>query len=167
MMVPEEDASAFLQDMFQRTSRPGVRRQVRLHEVGQLMERDQEECIAAITRLRRLGQVDIVNGRVMITEAGYDALDKAYGRGIDYDQLALTIEALDSRVSDLELMMDEMSEVQEELRSLLEDIRAGHADRAGTHRKLWDIGGKLINSGANMTTILNFLRMMWPYMGGC
>jgi hypothetical protein len=168
MMGQEKEASLFLKDMFLRASRPGAGRHVKLHDLGHLMGRDQEQCIAAIARLRRLGYVDIVSGRVIITDAGYDALELSYGPGIDYDELALTIEALESRVSDLELMFEEeISELREELRSLLDDIRAGKADKVGTRRKLWDISDKLINSGANVATIISFLRMMWPYMSSC
>jgi hypothetical protein len=168
MIEEEKEASLFLKDMFLRASRPGAGRRVKLHELGQLMGKDQEHCIAAIARLRRLGYVEIVGGRVVITDAGYDALDLSSSLGIDYDELALTIEALESRVSDLELMFEEeICELREELRSLLDDIRTGKADKVGTRRKLWDISDKLINSGANVATIVSFLRMMWPYMSGC
>jgi hypothetical protein len=168
MMEVEKEASLFLKDMFLRTSRQGSGRRVRLHELGQLMGRDQEACIATIARLRRLGYVDIVGGRVIITDAGYDALDLPYSPGIDYDELALTIEALESRVSDLELKFEEeICELREELRSLLDDIRTGKANKVGTRRKLWGISDQLINSGANVATIVSFLRMMWPFMSGC
>lgn len=167
-MIEEEEASLFLKDMFLKTSRPGAGRRVKLHELGQLMGKEQEHCISAIARLRRLGYVEIVGGKVVITDAGYNVLDLSCAPGIDYDELSLTIEALESRVSELELMFEEeICELREELRSLLDDIRAGKADKVGTRRKLWDISDKLINSGANVATIVSFLRMMWPYMSGC
>ena len=164
----ENELQTFLKEMFARSSRGDNDGQVRLQEIGRLMNMDQGYCMEVIARLRRQGYVEVNGGVVSITGQGYDRIMRSYEKDIDFAELASTIEALESRVSDLELKVDEeINEIHEELRSLLEDIRNGDTNRAVTTRKLWGLSDRVLHSTANVTSIINFLRTIWPFMSSC
>lgn len=168
MTGQDGNLQGFLREMFTRSSRPGEDGRVCLQELGRLMGMDQGYCMGAIARLRHQGLVEIDEGHVSITNLGYDCIVRSYDRDLDLAELVTAIESLEARVLELELKIDgEVTGFHEELRSLLEEVRTGKADKMGTRRKLWDLSERVLNSTANVTSILDFLRTIWPFMSGC